>query len=453
MRNFRIALVEASSYSTNFYSRKYLPRVGIPTLGAILKGLGYECDIWFQAMEKVDVDKLRQYDLVGIGSLTNTITEAYRIADYLKNTGPAVVMGGPHVTFMYEEALEHCDYVVIGEGDVTFPALVGAIAEKEPADDIPGIAFRGRGGDVKYTGVPEPVNLEDLPSPDFTLSGGVDADRPPPIVVTSRGCPHNCIFCSVTAVFGRRYRFNRNEQVLDALRPVLNQSVCFGDDNFFANPVRTKKLLREMIEKNSVPLRWSAQMCVKDASDIELLELMRETRCRIVYVGVESTDTETLRSLGKAHEADAIRRSVQNLHKYDIGIHGMFIVNVDDTVDTPRKIVDYAIATDIDTIQICALSPLPGTEAYLKYGRELLHRDWLYFDGMHVVTRPEKCSAHEMQLAIVEEMKRFYSLKRLIGAYRSGRRWRVKYRAGGYYLIRRWLGENAEYMNRLKRGF
>ena len=131
MKHPRVALVEASSTSTHVYSRTYLPRVGIPTLGALLKGLGYECDLWFQAMSPVSEEQLRQYDIVGIGSLTNTIPEAYRLADSCKRTGNTVVMGGPHVTFMPEEALGHCDYVVIGEGDVTFPALVAALATGE----------------------------------------------------------------------------------------------------------------------------------------------------------------------------------------------------------------------------------------------------------------------------------------------------------------------------------
>jgi len=448
-----VALVEASSSSTHVYSRTYLPRVGIPTLGAILKSLGYECDLWFQSMSAVKEEQLRQYDIVGIGSLTNTVPEAYRLADSCKRTGTIVVMGGPHVTFMPEEALVHCDYVVIGEGDVTFPALVAALAKGESPDAIPGLAYRLPGGDIHYTGPADAVDYANLPSPDFSLSPQVRPGRTPPIVVTSRGCPHNCTFCSVTAVFGRRYRFKQNEQVIAELRPVLNRSVCFGDDNFCAHPTRAKSLLRDMIAQNAVPLRWAGEMCVGDASDEELLSLMQETRCRIMYVGIESVDPETLKKFGKAHEVEAIGRCIENLHNHNIGIHGMFVVGMDDNVETVREIVDYAIATDIDTIQICPLTPLPGTAVYEEFRGRLLHREWGDFDGMHMVVEPRRCSVYDLQMAIVREMQRFYSLKRVVGAHRRGRGWRVKYRTGGHYLIRRWIRENADYIERLRTGF
>ena len=453
MKRPRIALVEVSANATHVYSKTYLPRVGIPTLGAILKELGYECDIYFQAMSDLDVEKLRQYDIVGIGSLTNTIPEAYRLADLLRRAGPVVVMGGPHVTFMPEEAAAHCDYVVVGEGDGTFPALVAAIENGESPSAIPGLAYRGLGVITCHTASSDTVDFANLPSPDFSLSRQVKRGQTPPIITTSRGCPHNCSFCSVTRVFGRRYRFKKNKQVINELRQVINCSVCFGDDNFAANPAHTKELLRDMIAQDAVPLRWSAQMTVGAAMDEELLSLMQRTHCRIIYVGIESIMPQTLRDFGKAHNFEAIGKCIGNLHRHDIGVHGMFVLGMDDTVETAQKIVDYAIAHDIDTIQIFSITPYPGTDAYNNFQDRLLHKDWQYFDGMHVVAQPRKCSAYEMQMAIVKEMSRFYSLRRVIGGYRRGRGWRVKYRAGGHYLMRKWTKENAEYIERLRTGY
>ena len=454
MKRFRIALIESGALSTHVFSRTYLPRTGLPTIGAVLKNLGYECDIWFESMSCVDLNMLRDYDIVGIGSVTNTISHAYRLADSLKRTGgPIVIMGGPHVTFMPEEALGHCDYVVMGEGEETFPALISALENARSLEGIAGLAYRPESGGVRITKSGGPVDFAALPSPDYSLSPQVRSGKIPPIITTSRGCPHDCIFCSVTAVFGRKYRFKGNEQVIDELRPILNRSVCFGDDNFFANTKRTKSLLKEMISKDAVPLRWSAEMAVKAAFDEELLILMNMTRCRIVYVGIESVDPETLKRYGKAHEMELTARCVENLHRYDIGIHGMFVVDAEDTPETVRKIVDYAIATDIDTIQIMSLTPFPGTRSYQEYQDRLLHRDWQYFDGMHVVVTPKSCSAYDMQMAIINQMQRFYSISRVIGAYRKGRSWRIKYRAGGHYLMKKWVKENADYLDRLKNDY
>ncbi|NIA15242.1 MAG: radical SAM protein [Nitrospiraceae bacterium] len=449
MKQLRIALVEAASSSVHVYSRTFLPRLGTATLGAILRQRGYECDLWFPGMAPMPKDKLETYDIVGIGSITNTIVDAYRLADRLRKTGITVVMGGPHVTFMAEEALEHCDYVVIGEGDTAFPALIEALAKNTPYEGIKGLAYRLPDGAVRFTGETELVNVDSLPSPDFSLSPQITSGTIPPIVTTSRGCPHNCGFCSVTPIFGKRYRFKEASQVIAELRPLKGRSVCFADDNLCANRKRAKSLFRKMISHDAIPLRWSGQMCVKDAADEELLGLMQQTRCRIMYIGVESIIPETLNKLGKAHHLDDIARGIANLHKHDIGIHGMFMISPDDPPDTADRIVDYAIDTDIDTIQILSLVPFPGTAVYEEYQRDLLHRDWQYFDGMHVVVRPRMCSPLDMQMAITSAMCRFYSLPRVMAAYRRGRGWRVKYRAGGYYLTRRWTTENQGYLDRL----
>lgn len=453
LKHPKVALVEVTSPLTHAYSKIYFPRVGIPTMGAILKKLGYNCDLWFQSMSDFKEEKLQQYDIVGLGSLSNTIPEAYRLADSLKQKGIIVILGGPHVTFMPEEALEHCNYVVIGEGDNTLPSLVSTIASGGSPHTIPGLAYKLPSGEIHYTEPADLVDYKNLLSPDFLLSPQVRKQGIPPIVVTSRGCPHNCPFCCVTAVFGRQYRIKTNEQVIAELRPVLHRSITFGDDNFFAQPARTKSLLRDMIVQNAVPLRWATQMCVKAASDEEFLDLMKETHCRTVYLGVESVIPETLKKFRKTHNVEAIGHCVEKLHKRNIGIHGMFVVDINDDINTPRKIVDYAIATDMDMIQIFSFTPFPGTAAYKEFQNDLLHRDWGYFDCLHVVAKPRKCSAYDMQMAIMHELKRFYSLKRIIGAYHPGRKWRIKYRLGGHYLVRKWLKENADYIERLRTEF
>lgn len=453
MSNIKVALVEAISKSTHVYSRTYLPRAGVATLGAVLKELGYSCEIFIHLMSDEEVRRLEEFDVVGIGSLSSTIEEAYQLADHLRSKNIMVVMGGPHVTFMPEEAIEHCDFAVLGEGEAALPELLKVIEDKSSPESVKGIVFKQPDGSIHYTGPSDFVDYKSLPSPDFKLSSHISADTIPPMITTSRGCPHNCSFCSVTSVFGRKYRFKSNEQVIAELHAVKDRSVCFGDDNFCANSVRTKKLLREMIKSDAVPLRWSGQMCVEAASDKELLGLMRKTRCRIVYVGIESVDPSTLKKYGKAHQVDAIKQCVENLHEYGIGIHGMFVVDSGDKPEAARNIVDYAIKADIDTIQIFSVTPFPGTRSFTENKHRVIHQQWSKYDGMHVVVTPEKCSAYDMQMAIVNQMNRFYSLKRALTAYRKNRAWRIKYRLGGHILMRRWVQENKTYIENLRSGF
>jgi len=450
MTNYKIALVEALSDLTHVYSRTYLPRVGLATIASVLDRNGYKCDLWIKPMTATEKKDLSNYDLVGIGSLSSTIREAYNLADDLRKKGITVVMGGPHVSFLPEEALNHCDYVVRGEGDETFLSLVKILEKGATPNDLKGISYKTKDNAFQHNEKHDVVDFSKVPSPDFTLSPQIGSRDIPPIIVTSRGCPHDCSFCSVTPIFGRKYRFKSNEQVIAELRPVQHKSVCFGDDNFCANPKRAKSLMREMIKKNAVPLRWSGQVCVSAASDKELLALMEETRCRIVYVGIESVDPETLKTYGKAHTVDAVKKCVENLHRHNIGIHGMFVVDKNDSPDAAKNIVDYAIETDIDTIQVFSLTPFPGTRAYAENRDRILHDRWTQYDGMHVVVKPEKCSAYTMQMAIVTQMKRFYSLPRVLTSYRKNRGWRVKYRLGGNLLVRKWIKENAEYIESLK---
>lgn len=450
MKKYKIALVEAISDLTHVYSRTCLPRVGLATIAAVLHQNGYPCDLWIKQMTRAERENLTSYDLVGIGSLSSTIKEAYDLADFLREKGTKVVMGGPHVSFLPEEALQHCDYVVRGEGDETFLSLVKILQAGAVPNGLKGISYKNKENAYQHNEKHDFVNLSKIPSPDFTRSPQIGKEDIPPIVITSRGCPHDCSFCSVTPIFGRKYRFKSHEQVISELRPVQHKSVCFGDDNFCANPKRAKALMREMIKKDAVPLRWSGQICVSAASDNELLELMEETRCRIVYVGIESVDPETLKTYGKAHTVDAVKRCVENLHRHNIGIHGMFVVDSKDSPDAAKNIVDYAIETDIDTIQVFSITPFPGTRAYEENKAMLLPAEWTQYDGMHVVVKPEKCSAYAMQMAIVNQMKRFYSLPRILTSYRRNRGWRVKYRAGGNLLVRKWIKENSGYIEGLK---
>jgi len=450
MNRYKIALVEAVSDLTHVYSRTYLPRVGLATIASVLNKNGYSCDLWIKPMTDLEKQNLAAYDIVGIGSLSSTIKEAYQLADHLRKQGTTVVMGGPHVTFLAEEALGHCDVVVRGEGDETFLSLVRLLEQNKSYKELKGISYKNEDASFAHNKIHDVVDFTRVPSPDFTLSPQVDKNHIPPIVVTSRGCPHDCSFCSVTPIFGRKYRFKSHEQVIAELRPIQHRSVCFGDDNFCANPKRAKSLMREMIKQNAVPLRWSGQMCVSAAADNELLDLMEETRCRIVYVGIESVDPETLSKYGKAHTVDAVQTCVENLHKHNIGIHGMFVVDSKDKPEAAKNIVDYAIQTDIDTIQVFSITPFPGTRAYDENKANLIHSQWTQYDGMHVVVEPEKCSAHTMQMAIVSQMKRFYSLKRALTSYRRHRGWRVKYRLGGNLLVRKWIKENAKYIEGLK---
>lgn len=448
-----VALIETASGNTHVFSRVYLPRVGLPIIGAILEKAGYEVEIFYQQNAAIDVDYLCRFDLIGISSLTTTVKEAYRLGELFRKRGKTVVMGGPHVSAKSEEALDYCDVVVRGEGELTIVALLEALTNGGGLQDIPGISFRSNGSCTDNPSLLEKVDMETLPPVSFSLCKGFSTPADyPPIVMCSRGCPYDCNFCSVTTTFGKKYRYRTTDQILEELRPFLKRSICFADDNFAAHTHKTKELLRAMIVRGMVPLRYSCQMRVNSARDTELLELMQKTNCRIAYVGMESVNPETLKRYNKGQSMDQIRFAIKKFQEYGIGLHGMFVLGSDDdTVDTIKSTVDFALESGLDTIQMCALTPFPGTAVYdeMKNENRIIHSRWELYDGLHVVIQPKKMTPFELQAGIIEQMERFYSWKNIFKIDLK-KRWRLKYRFGGRYLVKRWKKENREYFAYLK---
>ncbi len=421
----KIRLIEPKSNSHTVYDHSLLPRLGLPQIGAVLGEMGHDVRIYVESLAPIDWDDLLSADLVGFSTTTGTTPPAYKMADRVRAAGKPVVFGGAHVTFLPDEALEHADYVVRGEGHHTIVELIDVLEGR--GDDFTGIAG------LSYHGPDGPVHTPDrpfcsnevfaaLPAPELTLIEGYENMGSSPIM-TQWGCPFNCNFCSVIKMFGRRVRHRPVEDVLDELETVPpDKDVFFYDDNFVVDKRRTKALLRGMIERG-LTIPWSAQMRAEAIYadkrtgewDTELLELMRETGCHYVYCGFESVNPAALEEYNKHQTVEDIAESIRAFHAYGVSVHGMFVLGCD--ADTPESIqatVDFAIRNDIDTVQFLTITPLPGTEFYEQMIAEdrLLSTDWWLYDGHHAVIEPKQMSAYELQRLAFEAMLRFYAPRR-----------------------------------------
>jgi len=456
----KITLIEPKAPGWHIYHKFKLPRLGLPLLGALLeRELDIRPVIYFQELGGLDWEDIARSDLVGISTITNTAPEAYAIMDRIKQQGDIpVVMGGPHVTFLPEEALEKgADFVIRGEGEYSFIALVKAIMEgRSDFRSIPGLSFKEDGRFLHNPAPQQLERLDDLPWPDLTLIKNFQKIRIVP-VMTSRGCPYNCKFCSVTKMFGRRYRFRETESVLEELE-VLHErspraSVFFYDDNFTANPRRTKELLRGMIERGITP-KWTAQARVEVVRDEEMVQLMRESGCFFLYLGLESINPRTLESYRKKQTVEDISNAVKILHKHRIKVHGMFVLGSDeDDIETIRDTVRFAKGLKIDTVQFLILTPLPGTETYdelCQQGR-IFVTDWSKYTGHHVVFNPLKMSPWKLQKeGSIKSMRRFYSLWQCWKLGFSFRWKKFAIYAYAHHGIGRWLARNKQFMKDLK---
>ena len=243
----KIRLIEPESPSVHLMSPWRYPRLGLPIIGAALSAAGNDVLIYAPQLAPIDWDDVHGAGLVGFSTTTSTAPAAYRMADGLRARGIPVVIGGSHVTFMADEALEHADYVARGEGgEWLMLELIAALDGLRDLRSIRGLSFV-RGGLTVHNDAREPcADLDDLPVPDLSLIVGHGRMHSTPIM-TSWGCPFACSFCSVTAMFGRKYRFRSAENVIAEIAQKRPRHIFFYDDNFAADVKRLKALLGLMI--------------------------------------------------------------------------------------------------------------------------------------------------------------------------------------------------------------
>ena len=339
----KIRLIEPDPPVMHMWSYTSYPRLGLPMIGAALKAAGH--DVWMYAPRAAPVDwaDVESSDLVGLSTTTSTAPAAYEMADRLRARGVPVVIGGSHVTFMADEALEHADYVARGEGgEELMLELIEVIEGRSRAGDRAGLSFKRDGTAVHNDLRPLCPDLDTLPMPDLDLIVGHEGVRSMPIM-TSWGCPFDCTFCSVTAMFGKKYRFRSEENVMAELRAKRPERIFFYDDNLAANKPRLKRLLQMMIDEGIV-VPWQAQMRTDVVRDPELLDLMRRSGCERIALGLESLDQATLDEFDKSQTVADIERAIALLKEHGILSFGMFVVGTDaDTPASVREIARFAL--------------------------------------------------------------------------------------------------------------
>ncbi|MBN1426089.1 B12-binding domain-containing radical SAM protein, partial [Candidatus Fermentibacteria bacterium] len=414
----RVVFIEPRAPDCHIFSLYPLPRLGTVILATMLEREGFATEVLFEQIEPVGVERIAAADVVGITATTSTAPRAYGFADLARRLGKPVVMGGPHVTYAPQEALEHANCVVLGEAERIAPELFQRLAVGEPVDDIPGVLTAGSQSPQR---APHPSSLDDLPIPDLGLVRGFDLKRrvlrfsiAP--VEASRGCPHDCSFCCVTGMFGRRFRFRSVERVMEELRIHYERkrSVFFYDDNLAANTRWFTDLL-ERIAAELPGLTWSAQVRVEVARDHALLSLMRRAGCITVFAGIESVNPETLDAMNKHQSAEEIRDAMVQFRRHRIPVHGMFILGMDtDTPDSIRSTVKWAKRAGVSSAQFLILAPFPGTRVYdeLKQQGRILFTDWSLYDGHHVTFQPARMTPAELQSLQLEAHDSFYSRRR-----------------------------------------
>lgn len=422
----RIALVELASVDyLDIYALIKMPR-GIPLLAAILEQSGHTVDCFAETVQRFKWPELTAYDMVGFSAISCTAGPTYKMIKKLRMAGyqGTIVAGGPHATVWPHESLNAgADVVLRHEGDRALPQLVRAIEEKESLEGVSGISWR-KEGETKHN--PDQAllaeeELSQLPLSAFRTIRGYQKMRQISITF-SRGCPYDCDFCAVEAMFGPKYRFASTDWRIAQLEGLRGQypeiwqncAIFFADDNFFGSrqgQAITLEMLKRMIAEDLIPPRgWFCQMRVTDATS-EASKLMKQAGCKMVCLGIESVDTDTLKAFGKGQTPEQIREGLKNLHEAGIETLAMTIAGADtDTFWSFFRGIRQLAGWGITYLQIVAMVPLPGTKMtrrFLSENRHFSHNLDRY-NGMHVLIRPKKMSKIGVWLALYLAIVWFY---------------------------------------------
>ena len=405
----KIALIEPLPPYDAYYFLKKFPLLSNLFLGTILKKAGHEVKVFKENIIPVYNRKndelhpfIREADAVGFSTITHTANRTYMVADAIKRQFPdkKVIIGGNHASALPQEALEHADQVVVGEGEyVVRDVFEGRINDK--------IVYGPR------------VNINDVPPMDLTLlqgykfkNGKINMRHAP--LMASRGCPFDCVFCSVTRMFGGKYRIKDPDLIMEEVMIRYREGFRHGffyDDNFAANHRITKIFLEKLIRAD-LDFVWSSQFRVDVAKDKELVELLKRSKCSTLFIGVESVNPKALLDYNKRQTVEDIENSIKTLRDAGMDVHSMFILGADsDDKETIDETIRFSKASGSTTAQFSILFPIPGTKLYeqLMEKNRIYINDWNYYDGSHCVFLPKNITPYELQKKFIEGYRYFYN--------------------------------------------
>jgi radical SAM superfamily enzyme YgiQ (UPF0313 family) len=300
-------------------------------------------------------------DLVGITAFTTQAPRAYQISAEFRARGIPVVMGGIHASLVQAEAAQHADALFIGECEALWPAVIADVERGQLAP--------------KYDGG---AKGESLVVPDRSI---FDKYRYEYVSAqTSRGCPMDCSFCSVTAFNGRLFRMRSIEEVVSEVAAIADRDIIFVDDdlNGFSRKARQRCLdLFQAMADARLDKRWITQVTINFGDDDELPRMARAAGCAGVFIGLESTDTKSLTLIRKDGTSqrrglDYYRENVARIRRHGIGVVGSFILGIDtQNMDTiVDDILRFAEDSALDGLNPTILTPLPGTRDYTRMDEE-----------------------------------------------------------------------------------
>jgi radical SAM superfamily enzyme YgiQ (UPF0313 family) len=383
------------------YHTKLLENVRVLALPPLNLGLiashtpaEYEVQIIDEAFD--DIDYHTNADLIGITCMTPLAPRAYEISREFRKRGTPVVLGGIHPSMLPEEAGLYADAVVIGEGEELWPQLLRDFSA---------------GRMQKFYQVEKRPDITNLPAPRRDLLHNKYFVQ---TVQTSRGCPHNCKFCSVTRFNGGQYRMRKIDNVIAEINAIPDKRLFIIDDNIIGsgqNSIdRAFRLFERLQDTNK---EWGGQTCLNIVEHDGLLQAAADSGAKAFLIGFESIEQEVLGAMGKKVNMRPTTRNfkdaIKKIHAHGIAIVGGFIFGTDnDDADTFKRTLDFIMEAEIDAVQLSIQTPLPGTTLYRQLeeeGRLLLNnypQDWEAYNIFEPVYQPKNTSPEELYQGLID---------------------------------------------------
>jgi radical SAM superfamily enzyme YgiQ (UPF0313 family) len=363
-------------------SLRYQP-LTLTTLAALAPPeLGLEFALYDEGIEEVPMDL--KADLVGLTVITGSSNRAYELAAHFRTQGIKVVLGGPHVTLVPEEASQHADAICVGYADDSWPQLLHEFAQGRML--------------ARYDQAPDfALNYGNLPFPHRKLFDG-RRFLTQAVFEATRACAHDCEFCVVPTAWGRRQLQKPIGHAIEDIEMVGAKKIIFIDLNLISDPDYAAELFEALIPLN---IRWFGLATSLIGRNPDLMQLMARSGCAGLLIGFETITTAGLRDINKRFNDPRLYRSlITDLHALGISIQGCFVFGNDhDTPDVFDQTVQFVVDTAIDLPRFAILTPFPGTPLHARLDRDgrILTKNWELYDGQHVVFRPQMMTSEELQ--------------------------------------------------------
>lgn len=373
----------------------HVPSIQLLYVASILEKLGMELlyiDTIGMGISNFELEKrLKEFqpDLVGISIFTPHFHTARNFISYIKSLLPntKTILGGVHASIYPKDTLEcipDLDYVCVGEAEMVLPEFVRRWENKESFEGLRGLVWRD-GDIIKYAGHPDvKQNLDEVPFPArhlilneryFSL---ISNKRNYTVFNSSRGCPFACIFCNdARSIWRPRSPENIADEFEQCYEKYGIREIDIYDSSFTIKKQRVLDICTELIKRGlHKKIIWNARSRV-DCIDMEMLEAMKEAGCYRIFYGLESGNTEILKTLCKKANVEQMKDIVQKTHKVGISVFAYFLVgSPGETSETFRQTIDTAKSLPLDFATFSCVIPLPQTQLYEKYYLSYTNRDF-----------------------------------------------------------------------------